>query len=215
MALADSVMHGGVDGHRLLYRQAATFCQRRGDVSVLYGLYQVNSLQRRDGFYRGLADADLLGFVGNRYSRELFIVPVWRKSWWQGVWYEIRWYLFLAKRPSADIGHNPIAQAAMFGYFLMSVFMIITGFALYSEHSQYAIFAPFRYVVEFFYWTGGNSMDIHSWHRLGMWLIGAFVIGHVYMALREDIMSDDTVISTMVNGYRSHKFGKISNKERS
>ncbi|EFJ5754979.1 hypothetical protein IR764_004053 [Escherichia coli] len=33
--------------------------------------------------------------------------------------------------------------------------------------------------------------------------------------LREDIMSDDTVISTMVNGYRSHKFGKISNKERS
>ena len=150
-----------------------------------------------------------------RYSRELFIVPVWRKSWWQGVWYEIRWYLFLAKRPSADIGHNPIAQAAMFGYFLMSVFMIITGFALYSEHSQYAIFAPFRYVVELFYWTGGNSMDIHSWHRLGMWLIGAFVIGHVYMALREDIMSDDTVISTMVNGYRSHKFGKISNKERS
>lgn len=76
-------------------------------------------------------------------------MPVWRKSWWQGVWYEIRWYLFLAKRPSADIGHNPIAQAAMFGYFLMSVFMIITGFALYSEHSQYAIFAPFRYVVEF------------------------------------------------------------------
>lgn len=66
-------------------------------------------------------------FVGNRYSRELFIVPVWRKSWWQGVWYEIRWYLFLAKRPSADIGHNPIAQAAMFGYFLMSVFMIITA----------------------------------------------------------------------------------------
>ncbi len=49
-------------------------------------------------------------FVGNRYSRELFIVPVWRKSWWQGVWYEIRWYLFLAKRPSADIGHNPIAR---------------------------------------------------------------------------------------------------------
>ena len=95
-------------------------------------------------------------FVGNRYSRELFIVPVWRKSWWQGVWYEIRWYLFLAKRPSADIGHNPIAQAAMFGYFLMSVFMIITGFALYSEHSQYAIFAPFRYVVEFFYWTGSS-----------------------------------------------------------
>ena len=47
-------------------RQAATFRQRRGDISVLYGLHQVNSLQRRDDFYRGFADADLLGFVGNR-----------------------------------------------------------------------------------------------------------------------------------------------------
>ncbi len=28
----------------------------------LHGLYQVDSLQRRDDFYRGLADADLLGF---------------------------------------------------------------------------------------------------------------------------------------------------------
>ncbi|MFP1558644.1 cytochrome b/b6 domain-containing protein [Escherichia coli] len=30
--------------------------------SVRYGLHQVNSLQRRDGFYRGFADADHLGF---------------------------------------------------------------------------------------------------------------------------------------------------------
>ncbi|MDJ4913384.1 Ni/Fe-hydrogenase, b-type cytochrome subunit, partial [Salmonella enterica] len=85
--------------------------------------------------------------VGNRYSRELFIVPVWRRSWWQGAFSVVRWYLFLEKKPGSDIGHNPIAQAAMFGYFLLSVFMILTGFALFGEHSQYAIFAPFRYVV--------------------------------------------------------------------
>lgn len=103
----------------------------------------------------------------------------------------------------------------MFGYFLLSVFMILTGFALFGEHSQYAIFAPFRYVVEFFYWTGDNSIDIHSWHRLGMWLIAAFIVGHVYLAIREDIMSDDTVISTMINGYRSHKFPKPHDKEPS
>ncbi|MDI5356710.1 Ni/Fe-hydrogenase, b-type cytochrome subunit, partial [Salmonella enterica subsp. enterica serovar Montevideo] len=127
----------------------------------------------------------------------------------------VRWYLFLEKKPGSDIGHNPVAQAAMFGYFLLSVFMILTGFALFGEHSQYAIFAPFRYVVEFFYWTGGNSIDIHSWHRLGMWLIAAFIVGHVYLAIREDIMSDDTVISTMINGYRSHKFPKPHDKEPS
>lgn len=36
-------------------------------------------------------------FVGNRYSRELFIVPVWRRSWWQGAFSVVRWYLFLEK----------------------------------------------------------------------------------------------------------------------
>lgn len=139
-------------------------------------------------------------FVGNRYSRELFIVPVWRRSWW---------YRAFSKNNIGDHSvRSPIAQTAIFGYFLLSVFMILTGFALYSEHSQYAIFTPFRYVTEFFYWTGGNSLDIHSWHRLGMWFIAAFIVGHVYMAIREDIMSDKAVISSMVNGYRSHKFVK-------
>lgn len=56
-------------------------------------------------------------------------------------------------------------------------------------------------------------MDIYSWYRLGMWLIGVFVIGYVYMVLCEDIMFDDMVIFIMVNGYCSYKFGKISNKE--
>lgn len=46
-----------------------------------------------------------------------------------------------------------------------------------------------------------------------MWFIAAFIVGHVYMAIREDIMSDDTVISTMVNGYRSHKFPKRSARQ--
>ncbi|HEE9335229.1 TPA: hydrogenase 1 b-type cytochrome subunit, partial [Salmonella enterica subsp. enterica serovar Typhimurium var. monophasic 4,[5],12:i:-] len=41
------------------------------------------------------------------------------------------------------------------------------------------------------------------------------IVGHVYLAIREDIMSDDTVISTMINGYRSHKFPKPHDKEPS
>lgn len=100
-ALADGVMHGGVDGHRLLYRQAATFRQRRGDVSVLYGYIRLIHFSAGMIFTVVLLMRIYWAFVGNRYSRELFIVPVWRKSWWQGVWYEIRWYLLLAKRPSA------------------------------------------------------------------------------------------------------------------
>ncbi len=36
-------------------------------------------------------------------------------------------------------------------------------------------------------------------------VIAAFIVGHVcQLAIREDIMSDDTVISTMINGIAAH-----------
>ncbi len=49
----------------------------------------------------------------------------------------------------------------MFSYFLMSVFMIITGFALYSEHSPVRYFAPFRYVCGIFL-LDGWQLNGHS-----------------------------------------------------
>ena len=35
----------------------------------------------------------------------------------------------------------------------------------------------------------GGSEAIHNWHNLGMWVMTAFVIVHVYMAIRADIVS--------------------------
>ncbi len=76
--------------------------------------------------------------------------------------------------------------------------MIITGFALYSEHSQYAIlrrsvmwwnFSTGRAATQ---WTSqlASAGDVADWRICDRPCL---------MALREDIMSDDTVISTMVN----------------
>lgn len=53
----------------------------------------------------------LYALIGNRYSRELIILPVWRKAWWQGLWSDVRWYLFLDREPRVYVGHNPLAQA--------------------------------------------------------------------------------------------------------
>ncbi len=96
-------------------------------------------------------------------------------------------------------------------------FQFGTNWSFYSNYVGDIFGAPLAMeaLMAFFLESTFVGLFFFGWQRLGMWLIGAFVIGHVYMALREDIMSDDTVISTMVNGYRSHKFGKISNKERS
>jgi Ni/Fe-hydrogenase 1 B-type cytochrome subunit len=38
-----------------------------------------------------------------------------------------------------------------------------------------------------------------------MWYLVCFVLIHLYMAIREDILSGETIVSTMVNGWRIAK----------
>jgi Ni/Fe-hydrogenase 1 B-type cytochrome subunit len=144
-------------------------------------------------------------FVGNHHARQAFLPPLFNKAWWGGVWHEIKWYSFAAKEPRKYIGHNPLAT--LFMHFMLiwgSVFMIVTGFALYGEGEgmgswQYTLFSS--WVIPLF----GQSQDVHTWHHLGMWYILIFVIMHIYVAIREDIMSRQSIISTMISGWRMFK----------
>ena len=51
----------------------------------------------------------------------------------------------------------------------------------------------------------GQSQDVHTWHHLGMWLIICFAMIHVYAAIREDMMSRQSMVSTMISGWRTFK----------
>ena len=50
-----------------------------------------------------------------------------------------------------------------------------------------------------------NSQDVHTWHHLGMWVLVIFVIIHIYAAVREDIMSRQSIISSMISGERQFR----------
>lgn len=146
----------------------------------------------------------LWAFWGNKYSRQIFYLPVWEKSWWRGVIREARWYLFLEKEPYKYIGHNPLAHTAMFAMFtLFNLGMIITGFALYSEGTGRDSWQAKAFGWVFDTWP--NSQDVHTIHHLGMWVIVIFSIIHIYAAVREDIMSRQTMISTMISGERQFR----------
>jgi Ni/Fe-hydrogenase 1 B-type cytochrome subunit len=146
-------------------------------------------------------------FVGNRFAREIFLVPLsmLKPAWWRGLIDQGLYYAFLKKEARSYQGHNPLAQVAMFFMYLLgSLFMIVTGFALYGEGAgmgswQYTLFSS--WVIPLF----GQSQDVHTWHHLGMWYLILFTIIHVYLVFREDIASRETVISTMVNGWRVPK----------
>jgi Ni/Fe-hydrogenase 1 B-type cytochrome subunit len=142
---------------------------------------------------------------GNHHARQLFTLPLLRAHWWSEVWFEIKWYLFLEREPKKYVGHNPLAQLAMFFFITLGVsFMIVTGLALYAEGhgTDGALYAMFGWV---FTLVGGNSHVVHTYHHLGMWWIVIFMIIHIYVAIREDIMSRQSIVSTMISGHRTFK----------
>jgi Ni/Fe-hydrogenase 1 B-type cytochrome subunit len=87
------------------------------------------------------------------------------------------------------------------------LFMIVTGFALYGEgagHGSWAHTLFSSWVLPIF----GDSQNLHSWHHLIMWLIVCFILSHIYVAVREDKLSRQTLLSSMVTGWRTFKDDK-------
>ncbi len=143
--------------------------------------------------------------VGNSHSREIFFPPFFSPSFWGGVWHEIKWYSFMAKEPRKYTGHNPLALLTMHFMFVWGmIFMIFTGFALYGEGAgagswAHSLFSSWLIPLM------GQSMDVHTWHHFGMWWIIIFAMIHIYVAVREDIMSRQSIISSMISGWRNFK----------
>jgi Ni/Fe-hydrogenase 1 B-type cytochrome subunit len=149
----------------------------------------------------------LFAFFGNRFAREIFLVPfkMLSPSWWRGFIGQTKHYLFMQREVRPWLGHNPLAMAAMFFmYVLGTVFMIFTGFALYGEGLGMESWA-FGMFTSWVQPLAGDSQNLHTLHHLGMWYLVIFTIVHVYMVIREDICSGETVISTMINGWRLSK----------
>jgi Ni/Fe-hydrogenase 1 B-type cytochrome subunit len=146
-------------------------------------------------------------FVGNHHARQLFYVPIWKPKFWREVFDEIRWYLFIAREPKKYVGHNPLAQLAMFFFITLGVsFMIVTGMALYAQGAQEGSLTH-----DLFGWVLGlvwNTQTLHTLHHLGMWWIVIFMIIHIYVAIRDDIMSRQSIVATMISGHRTFKDGR-------
>lgn len=144
------------------------------------------------------------GVVGNVFSRQVLYLPVWSARWTRELLFQLRWQSFLEKKPLRYLGHNPFAHVAMTVMFLYpGLFMIATGFGMYSEGTGDDSWQ--RWMFGWFVDLWANTIDMHTGHRIGMWVIATFAIIHVYAAVREDIMSGQSIIGTMFNGDRLFK----------
>lgn len=154
----------------------------------------------------GLLGRAYWALVGNHYARQLFVLPLRDRAWRHALFQELRWYA-LQGRPEKMNGHNPLAQLAMFMLFLLvTLFMIVTGFALYSEGTGLGSWQDllFGWAIPLL----GGSQATHTFHHLGMWVLLIFIIVHIYIAIREDIMGPQSMVSTMISGWRTFRDGK-------
>lgn len=143
-------------------------------------------------------------FAGNVHARQVFMLPLFTARWWGEVLFELKWYFFLVNKPKKYVGHNPLARLMMFLFVIGgAVWMMLTGFALYSEGAGYSHWTDtlFGWVIPF----AGGSLQVHMLHRAGMWATAVFVIIHVYAGVREDMVSRQSLVGTMVNGWRTFK----------
>jgi len=146
----------------------------------------------------------IFSFTCNEYARELFFPKFFNKEWFLGFYEQMKWYAMATDEAPKYVGHNPVAQMMMFfGFVLPTIFMILSGLALYAEGlgMDHWLYEFTNFMLLFV----DNTQDIHTYHHLGMWVIICFVILHLYAAFREEIVSRQSMISTMISGWRMFK----------
>lgn len=176
-----------------------------GDTSTLYVMGWIRFFHLASGYiFALLAIMRLwLVFVEGGVTHQLFMPAVWRTVWFDSFLRQIKWNLLVGKA-QRYVGLNPLANVAMLTMFVIpGAIIILTGFAMYAEvtgHDSWQYFL-FGWVTMLF----GNTLDLHVFHRLAMWVMVWFSMMHIYIAVREDILSRQTVVSTMLSGERQYR----------
>ena len=88
-------------------------------------------------------------------------------------------------------------------YTLGTIFIILTGFALYAEQWGWGT-TPMN-LIGWVFVLFGDPQTVRTLHHLAMWYLVLFAVIHMYMVFREDIMSGESVIGTMISGIRMWK----------
>lgn len=143
-------------------------------------------------------------FAGNPHARDIFLPPMWSGAFWRGLFSDIRSYLFLAPVEERWVGHNPLALMGMFFMFVLgTIVLILTGFALFAQAYGWG-----SAWMNWFGWVTallGSPQAVRTVHHLAMWYLYIFILIHVYMVFRQDIMGRSTIVSSMISGIRMFK----------
>jgi Ni/Fe-hydrogenase 1 B-type cytochrome subunit len=136
------------------------------------------------------------GIMPFRKADRLIIPKVWTKVYWENAVDTLKNYLLITKSHKPYI-RNPLARTAYLGLFLLLIFEVITGFGMLGKSNPGGFWDKLcGWIIPML----GDEYQVHRWHHIVAWIIVIFVVVHVYMVIREDILEKDGEVSSMVNG---------------
>lgn len=110
----------------------------------------------------------------------------------------LKFYLLIRNKPPDNAGHTALAGFTYFIIYLLFLFEIFSGFALYSVNHTGAI-----WTVLGGWMTGFMYLPmIRLYHHLVMYVLIAFAILHVYLAIFADSREKNGLLLSIFSGYK-------------
>jgi Ni/Fe-hydrogenase 1 B-type cytochrome subunit len=145
-------------------------------------------------------------FVGNKYARWNNYIP-FRKEQIRNIREVVTTDIFQFRlHRKLFIGHNYLASFSYFVMFIISLLMIITGFALYAPMSDFFLPHLFAWAIPLF---GGDAV-VRQWHHLLMWAFVVFTLIHVYLVFYHDVFEGRGTTSSIIGGWTYMKDDEIN-----
>jgi Ni/Fe-hydrogenase 1 B-type cytochrome subunit len=137
-------------------------------------------------------------FAGNKYASWRVFIPLTGRQW-EDMISGLKFYLFMRRQPPYAAGHSAMASITYLGVFVLFLFEIASGFALYSmSHLKSGIL-----------WILGGWMlsiigpqTVRLLHHIVMWLLIVFTAIHVYIGWYLDIAEKNGVMGSIFGGYK-------------
>lgn len=137
-------------------------------------------------------------FAGNKYASWRVLIPLTQRQR-EDMLGGLKFYLFLKKEPPYAVGHSALASITYLVVFLLFLFEIASGFALYSQsHLKSVILWLFGGWLFMFM----EAQTIRLLHHLVMYLLLAFTLIHVYIGWYLDSAEKNGVMGSIFGGYK-------------
>lgn len=144
----------------------------------------------------GLSRVVLAFTSKDRYLRWPTFWPLKSKSDVKNLGKVAQFYLFIKRHAPLYLAHNPLQQLAYTSIYVLGFGQMLLGLSLYSlYHPTNPLWA---FLMTPAAWVGIPMLRLL--HAAVMFIMWAFVIMHIYMAIRADTLERHGGVSSMVNG---------------